>query len=113
MRLICESINDIDGKLKLFNLEKERISKNKPNIRLDEINKEISTLEATKRQYMDILSQMDGIEYRLYSYLLRGFNVTKAIDKVAEENYLNDIKPATKQGILPYYKNMRKICKLD
>lgn len=55
---------------------------------------------------------MDGIEYRLYSYILQGYNPTKAIAKVGEENFINNIKPTTEMGIMPYYKNLKKICKL-
>lgn len=76
------------------------------------IEKEINKLETTKKEYIDTLSKMDGIEYRLYSYILQGFGANKAIDKVVEENYLRDIKPASKSGIMPYYNNMKKICKL-
>lgn len=81
--------------------------------KLESINKEISHLEDLKKTYLDNLSKMDGIEYRLYSYILKGLNPTKAISKVAEENYLRDIKPATERGIAKYYNNMKKICKLQ
>lgn len=81
--------------------------------KINKINEEISILENTKKTYLDNLSKMDGIECRLYSYILQGFNPTKAISKVAEENYLKDIKPATERGIAKYYNNMKKICKLQ
>lgn len=113
MKLICESINDIDKKIEIFTLEKERLQKENNKDRLYRVEKELETLTSTKQKYIDNLSQMDGIEYRLYAYLLKGYNPMKAIDKVGEENYLKDVKPTTKQGILPYYKNMKKICRLD
>lgn len=151
MKIISESLKDIECRLDIYYSEKKRLLKeknkeinidpyklsaidyskpivdsykkseikvrdddyiNKINKRLKEIDEEISKLEKTKQQYLDTLSKMDGIEYRLYSYILQGYNPTKAIDKVGEENYLKDIKPATKRGIIPYYKNMKKICGL-
>lgn len=41
--------------------------------------------------------------YRLYIYLLNGLSITKAVEKVAEENYLNDVKPSSTDTIWKYY----------
>ena len=151
MELIYESINDIECKLSIYYLERERLFKEKKrensvnpyklsaidyskfvvdcykkseiqtkdsdyikaiDARLSKINEEIASLESIKKKYIENLSKMDGIEYRLYAYILKGICPTKAINMVAEENYLKGIKPATEMGILPYYKNVKKICKL-
>ena len=151
MELISETLKDIECKLEIYYLERNRLTKernkevnidpyrfsaidySKPIVdtykkydmkvrddkyikeldeKLEKINAEIIELENIQKTYLNNLSKMDGIEYRLYSYILQGFNASRAIDKVIEENYLNDIKPASKSGILPYYKNMKKICKL-
>lgn len=151
MKIISESLNDIECKLDIYYSEKERLLKeknkeisidpyklsaidyskpvvdsykkseikvrdddyiNKINKRIKEIDEEIAKLEKTKQRYLDTLSKMDGIEYRLYSYILQGYNPTKAIAKVGEENFINNIKPTTEMGIMPYYKNLKKICKL-
>lgn len=151
MKLICESIKDIDSKIEIFCSEKNRLirEKNKelsidpfrissidltkPIVdsyrkyeskvidekyvselqeRIDGLDKEISFLTKTRRSYLVTLSKMIGIEYRLYSYLLQGYNPTKAIQKVAEENDIKGVKPATERGIIPYYKRVKKICQL-
>lgn len=150
MKIISESLNDIECKLDIYYSEKERLLKeknkeisidpyklsaidyskpvvdsykkseikvrdddyiNKINKRIKEIDEEIAKLEKTKQRYLDTLSKMAGIEYRLYSYILQGYNPTKAIAKVGEENFINNIKPTTEMGIMPYYKNLKKICK--
>ena len=78
--------------------------------KISRLDKEITYLEDKKKTYYDNLSKMDGIEYRLFSYMMQGIKPTKAIEKVADENYLKGIKPATERGIIPYYKNVKKIC---
>ena len=37
---------------------------------------------------------INKIEYRLYLALLSGLNPNKAVEKIANENYVNDIKPS-------------------
>lgn len=54
----------------------------------------------------------NSIEYRIYFYYLSGMTINKAISKVADENYLNDIKPFTERSIYrKYYKNIKKYIK--
>lgn len=52
-----------------------------------------------------------NIEYRLYTALLSGLNPNKAVEKVANENYINDVKPNSTSGIWNYYNKLKKIIK--
>ncbi len=130
-----ESLNDIERKLDILILEKNRLLREKDNEanidicslsdtnkeeylkklekRISSIEREIDYLEDKQETYYDNLSKMDGIEYRLYFYIVQGIKPTKAIEKVAEENYMKGIKPTTERGIMPYYKNMKKSCGLQ
>ena len=55
----------------------------------------------------------NSIEYRIYFYYLSGMSISKAISKVADENYENDIKPFTERAIYKkYYKNLKKYIKV-
>lgn len=50
------------------------------------------------------------IEYRIYLKLLNGLTPTRAVEEVAEENYLRDVSPTgTSQIWNKYYKNLKKI----
>ena len=55
----------------------------------------------------------NSIEYRIYFYYLSGMSISRAITKVADENYKNDIKPFTERAIYKkYYKNLKKYIKV-
>ena len=53
------------------------------------------------------------IEYKLYLKMLNGKTASQAVSEVADENYMNDIKPSSLSSIWVYYKNMQKIIKQE
>ncbi len=88
-----EKINDNNFEINNKILEKKRI--------LEECKENLSKLSK------------NNIEYRIYLYYLNGMSIHKAIQKVADENYENDIKPFTERAIYKnYYKNLKKIIKV-
>lgn len=78
---------DVEIKHKIF--QKEKI--------IDECKKNLSKLSNHK------------IEYRLYLYILEGLNPTKAVKKIADENYINDISPMDVSSIWRKYQKMNEI----
>lgn len=54
----------------------------------------------------------ESIERRLYLKLINGLKPTKAVEEVAKENYLQNIKPNSLSSIWSYYKKMKKSLKL-
>ena len=54
------------------------------------------------KKHLEILEE-DEICYRIYLHILDGMTVTKAIEKVAEENYFNNVKPTSPQTLWKYY----------
>lgn len=53
------------------------------------------------------------IGYRIYLHMLNGLTPSKAVEKVAEENYLNDIRPCSVASVWEYYKKVKNILKLE
>ncbi len=88
----------------------EKINKSDPeiNLKIDQKRKIIDEC----RNNLSKLSK-NCIEYRIYLYYLDGMSINKAIQKVADENYKNDIKPFTERAIYKnYYKNLKKFIKV-
>lgn len=88
----------------------EKINNNNP-----EINNKIKKKRELIEQCRDNLSKlsMNSIEYRIYLHYLSGMSINKAIQKVADENYKNDIKPFTERAIYKnYYKKMKNFIKV-
>lgn len=75
-----------------------------------EINLKIKQKKDLIRECKENLSNLskDNIEYRLYVNILHGLSPTKAVEKVAEENYYNNKKPTSISRIWEYYKKMQK-----
>lgn len=77
---------------------------------IDKINKKKKLLKECRDNLAKLSNK--SIEYRLYLYLLDGMTPTQAVNKVADENYLNNIKPSSTNFIWKkYYKNLKKILK--
>ena len=63
----------------------------------EKINRKRAILNRCKKNLENLAD--DEICYRIYVYLLDGMSATKAIEKVAEENFFKNIKPATAQTL--------------
>lgn len=51
--------------------------------------------------------------YRIYLNILSGLSVNQAIEKVAQENYLNNVKPATETSLYrDYYRKVKDIIRI-
>ena len=87
--LIVKCIKNVEKELEIVNLELKRT-----NNADKELLKEKEELTAYLENYKEALKGLDEIESRIYYKIVyEGFPPTKAIEKVAEENYLRDIKP--------------------
>lgn len=102
-------INDLQIEINIL----KDIKKN-GNCDINSINEQIKEKEILIEKCKYNLSKLslNSIEYRLYLKIMSGLSVTKAIESVAEENYINNIKPNSHTQIWKYYKNMKKIIKV-
>lgn len=85
-------------------LEKENL--------LDKIEEQknfIRQLDYYKRKIEYELSQLIGIEHRLFYKVINGVNISKAVEEVVSENCCNNIKPQTTSVIWEkYYPNIKE-----
>lgn len=83
--------------------------KNKSNE--EDINKKIEIKKDILQKCKINLEKLspNQIYYKLYLNILNGLTPSKAVETVAENNYLNDIKPCSVASIWEYYKKMKKI----
>ena len=91
-------INDLEIEIKMLD---EIYEENKNDVLLEKIQRKKRILENCKNNISKL--SIDKICYRIYLYILNGYSVSKAIDKVAEENLYNDTKPSTPNHIWKYY----------
>lgn len=100
--IIVKCIKNVEKELEVINSELEReLSKSSHNAELIvELKKEKSNLEKYLENYKKSLKELNEIESRIYYKIVyEGISVMKAIEKVAEENYLNGVKPTNVQWI--------------
>lgn len=104
-------INDLDIEIKMLEEAKrdcrdEREWKN--------LTKIIEYKKDKMQLYKDNLSKLSDcqIEYRIYLKMLNGLSPTKAVEEVAEENYLKGIRPSGNVQIWKYYKKLKKNIKV-
>ena len=100
--IIVKCIKNVEKELEIISIELERESlKENPDEKYtNKLLKEKEKLEKYLNKYKDNLSKLDDIEARIYYKIAyEGLNPMKAIDKVAEENYLNDKKPTNNNYI--------------
>lgn len=104
---IISIINDLTDEvevltMKLNEMDGENHLNNKSNLEyiLQRIKNIISNCT-------DILE--NDIERRLYLELLKGNSPTRAVEKIATENYNNNIKPCSLASIWKYYKKLKTI----
>ena len=78
------------------------------------LDKKIKEKEQMILKCREILKKLSNnqICYRIYLNMLSGLSINKSIAKVANENYLNNIKPASERAIYKrYYAKLKKILK--
>lgn len=103
-------INDLINEIEIFkNIRDHSIDK------IDTLNTLIDEKEKLLEQCKINLSKLSNnqIEYKLYLKMLNGKTASQAVSEVADENYMNDIKPSSLSSIWVYYKNMQKIIKQE
>ena len=84
----------------------------KGNIKCDvsEIDEKIKNKEQLINKCKENLSKLSDnqICYRIYLHMLNGLNPSKAVEKVAEENYMNNVMPNSIPAIWLYYRKLKK-----
>ena len=110
--IVIKCIKQVEIELDTVNSELERIKNNKLNNTdyKTELLIEKQKLEEILGKYKLNLYELPDIESRLYRKLVyEGKNVTKAVDEIAEENYLNSKKPTDPSYIFrKYWKKIKK-----
>lgn len=87
--LIIKCIKNVEKELEIVNLELERTNNSDKELLMQK-----EELTSYLEKYKQALKSLDEIESRIYFKIVyEGIPPTKAIEKVAEENYLKDIKP--------------------
>lgn len=88
----------------MIELEKENL--------LEKIEKQKNTINKLSYYMNKInynLSELTGIEYRLFYKVINGVNISKAVDEVVSENCYNNKKPQESTIIWKkYYPNVKK-----
>lgn len=101
---IVWSINQLEELKKFYASEYQRTKEN----HYLNFQKEIQKYLTDYYNIIDKLGTHSTEELRLYKYIKNGLNVTKAVQKVAEENYLADQKPATETNIWIKYRKLKE-----
>ena len=100
-------INDLDIEISIL-----EDLKNNGATDIDDINEKIRRKKIVLERCKSNLSKLSDNQvcYRIYLYILNGMSVSRAIEKVAEENLYNDVKPSSTEAIWKYYyPNLKKI----
>ena len=103
-------INDLSVEIEILNDLKNNLDCDTSDIE-DKIRRKKEILEKCKTN-LERLSE-DQICHRIYVKILNGQSLSKAIEQIAEENYLQDLKPCTSNTIWKnYYPKLKKILKI-
>ena len=105
-------INDLTIEIEILNDLKNSLDYNKEKLEdiNDKINRKSKILEKCKSN-LEKLSN-NQICYRIYVKILNGVPVSKAIQEVADENYINNIKPVNAENIWRnYYPKLKNLTK--
>jgi len=105
-----EYINSVDMEIQLLT----RLVDKADSVSIKELlNREIDYKKDFKIKHKNLLEQISGNDtYRkLYTKLLDGKNVSRAVEEVVNENYYNNIKPSSESSIWRYYNNLKKLMK--
>lgn len=103
-------INDLNIEINMLNDALENCHDEKE---CQNISKIIESKENKMNRYKENLSKLSDnqIEYRIYLKILNGLSPTKAIEEVANENYMKDISPVDITTLWKkYYKKIKNIC---
>ena len=103
-------INDLVNEIEMLKNLRDH-SKDK----IDKINHLIQDKEMLLEKCkinLDSLSN-NKIEYKLYLKMLDGKTASQAVSEVANENYMNDVRPTSMSSIWEHYKKLKKILKQE
>ena len=101
-------INDLMVEIDMLKeLKKSETNKSK----IENMDKLIKSKMILISECKDSINRLSNYQicYKIYLNLLSGLRPTKAVEKVADENYYNDIKPSSVSKIWDYYKKMKKL----
>lgn len=102
-------INDLEIEIRMLEDLKGNIDCDEKEIE-EKINRKRGILERCKENLSKLSDNQ--ICYRIYLNILNGMSVSKAIEKVAEENVYNDVKPFSAEALWKcYYPQLKKILK--
>lgn len=103
--LVVKCIKNVEKELQVVNLELERTGYED-----QELIQKQKELTDYLEKYKSVLLELSDMESRLYYKIVyEGLNPSRAIEKVAEENYLNDVRPNNPDHIRKFiYKNVKK-----
>lgn len=102
-------INDLEIEIKMLEDLKGNIDCDEKEID-EKISKKKELIERCKENLSKLSDNQ--ICYRIYLYMLDGLKPSKAIEKVAEENFKNGVKPVDISTLWnKYYKKIKKIIK--
>lgn len=96
-------INDLEIEIKIL---KDVRANGNTSLIDEQIRKKEELLNECKNNLSKLSDNQ--IEYRLYLALLSGLNPNKAVEKIADENHFNNIKPSSISGIWNYYQRLQK-----
>lgn len=105
-----EYISSVDMEIQLLT----RLVDKADSVSIKELlNREIDYKKDFKIKHKNLLEQISGNDtYRkLYTKLLDGKNVSRAVEEVVNENYYNNVKPSSESSIWRYYNNLKKLMK--
>lgn len=115
--IIVKCIKNVEKELEVIGseLERELTKKDKNEQYILQLKNEKENLDNYLEKYKKNLSELDDIEARIYYKIVyEGINPTRAIDIIAEENYLNDKKPTNSIYIFnKIYPNVKKMIKVS
>lgn len=111
MKMECiKYINDLAIEIEILKDLVNEVESNNDEI-LERINRKTKILEKCKTNLEKFSS--DQVCYRIYVKVLNGYSLSKAIEKVAEENYLNNLRPCHPYTLWKnYYPKMKKILEI-
>ena len=97
-------IHDLDLEIKML----KKIRKNRKD--KEDIDLLIAEKEEELEGYKDDLSKLSpqSVEYKIYLKMLNGMTPSHAVEKTADENYYNDVKPSSVSGVWIYYRKLKK-----